>query len=151
MADDVGKFRAAHPGIEVIDAAIATMAPFPSLHANDFIVYIESKGVPPEVVEFVRGIAREMAWTYDNWQKAQRDGNPTRLIEDMIRNADGAEYAFTERFLRDYAKANNITLSSTRSDRPAWETLISPAVSVVEVKEDAARIEGNVCGVECLP
>lgn len=123
----VQKWRAAHPDIAITDDALETMAPFASLHANDFAVYMESKGYGAEAVEFVRGIAREMVWTYDNWQKAQRDGDPVKLLTDLLNAASfGKEYEFTAKFIRDYAAANNIQLTPVK-DRAAWEAIIPPA------------------------
>lgn len=118
------KWREAHPGISVTDDALETMAPFASLHANDFAVYCESKGIDATALEFIKGISREMVWAYDNWQKAQRDGDAAALLADMLNATSfGAEYEFTGRFIRDYAKANNIALAPTK-ERPAWEAII---------------------------
>lgn len=121
------KWREAHPGIEIVDEALETMAPFASLHANDFAVYMEGKGHGAEVVEFVKSTARELVWTYDNWQKAQRDGNPAALLTDMLNVvAIGPEHEMTRRFIRDYAAANNINLAPVR-ERAGWESIIPPA------------------------
>ncbi len=75
----------------------------------------------------MRSIAREMAWTYGNWQKAQRDGNPARLLDDMMNNADRApEYTFVRKFIADYAAANNIQLTPTK-EVAGWEAILPPA------------------------
>lgn len=124
MADPVRQWREAHPDIDVSDEGIKPMAPFPSLFANDFAAYLSSKGMGEEIISFVREISREIAWAYGMWAKAQRDGDPAKLLLDLLNNSrHGAEYAFTHRFLRDYAKANNIRLMDDK-DAPAWQTLL---------------------------
>jgi len=127
MADphEIAKWRRAHPIISVPDEGLATMAPFPSLYASDFAVYLEARGLPAEMVRFVVDLNRETIWVYDNWAKAQRDGDPKRMIEDMLNNVGavsggGGDYSLTKKFLTDYAKANGIVLSSDVDKAPKW-------------------------------
>lgn len=115
----VKKWREAYNNIEIADDALSTMAPFPSLFSNDFIVYLQSKGNPDNVVEFVRDMHREMVWVYGNWAKVQRDSDVRRLLGDMINGADGPDYEFTKKFILDYAKANNIALTLPTAE-PSW-------------------------------
>lgn len=117
----IQKWQEAHPGIAISDEALAVMAPFPSLYANDFITFVEGRGDDPRIVDFVRGIHREMVWAYGNWDKAQRDGDAARLLADLINGAKGGpEYEFVGRFLNDYAKANNISVPVAGGIEPSW-------------------------------
>lgn len=126
MADpqEIAKWRRAHQNIEVPDAGLMTMTPFPSLWAGDFKVYLAARpGVPPEFVQFVTDISREIAWVYDNWQKAQHDGDPKRLIEDMLNDASSqgeADYSPVRKFLRDFAQGHGIQLPGEQPERPSW-------------------------------
>jgi hypothetical protein len=119
----IKKWKAAHPGIEVTDEALATVSPFPSLFAGDLAVYLEAKGQAEEVVQLVRDLNREIIWAYGNWEKAQRDGNAEKLLVDILNSAKagGAEYGFVVKFLRDYAAANNIKVGPmVDKAKPAW-------------------------------
>jgi hypothetical protein len=121
--NQIKKWRLAHVGLEIPDEAIATVAPFPSLYANDLAVYLEAKGQPDEVVQLVRDLNREALWAYDNWKKCQDNSDPEKLLMDMINNArtGGAEYGFVTKFLRDYAAANNIKVGPLVDNaKPAW-------------------------------
>lgn len=133
MADftkDIAKWRLAHQWISVPDAGLATMAPFPSLYAGDFAVFLEASGQPKEFVRFIVDMKNEIAWVYDNWQKAQHDGDPKRLIEDMLNNTSAVgspqgggptpDYSMVKTFLRDYAKGHGIQLGSEDAGRPSW-------------------------------
>lgn len=121
MTTSIQKWKEAHPNITIGDGPLATMSPFPSLYANDFITLLQSRGDDPKIVEFVRDIHREMVWVYDNWTKAQRDGAAAKLLADLINAAKGGpEYDFVGRFLRDYAQANNIRLEVSAADDPSW-------------------------------
>jgi hypothetical protein len=128
VADDVKKWKFAHPDFEVDDEALRTMSPFPSLFANDFIAYMQSKGQHgEEVVTFVRDLHRELVWAYSMWAKAQQNADLSGLIADLINNSShGAEYQFTAKFLRDYARANNIKLPSDLANDKPWQN-IAPA------------------------
>lgn len=127
---EIAKWREAHQGIQISENALVTVAPFPSLYATDFAVYLQSKGFPAEMVQFVVDAQREVAWVYDNWAKAQRDGNPGKLLDDMLNNAtskgDGANYDAIRRFVADYAKANGIALSSDQANKPDWMNALGP-------------------------
>lgn len=116
----IQKWKEAHPEIAIESDALATMAPFPSLYASDFVAYLSSKGEAPNVIEFVRDIGRELVWAYDNWTKAQRDADAEKLLTDILRCADGPGYEFTAKFIRDYAKANNIRLGPLDQGQPGW-------------------------------
>jgi len=120
----IKKWKAAHPGIEITEEALGTVAPFPSLFAGDLAVYLEAKGQAEEVVQLVRDLNREIIWAYSNWEKAQRDSNAEKLLIDLINNAQagGADYSFVIKFLRDYAAANNIKVGPLMGDKvkPAW-------------------------------
>lgn len=125
MADpqEIAKWRRAHQGISVPDEGLRTVAPFPSLYAGDFAVFLEASGGAPQTVSFVVGLNREVAWVYDNWAKAQHDGNPQHLIEDMLNAATSsgeADYSLVRKFLRDYAKANGIVLAGEQPEQPSW-------------------------------
>lgn len=123
MSDDgtqIKKWRLAYPEIDVTEEGLATMAPFPSLFANDLLVYLASKGLDKDALEFVRDMHREMVWVYGNWAKAQRDNNPKLLMLDLLNNATGAEYDATRKFLMDYAKANNIEVAANEKGAPMW-------------------------------
>lgn len=120
MTAQTQKWREAHSEIGIDDAPLETMAPFPSLYANDFIAMVEARGDDHQIVDFVRGIHREMVWVYGNWAKAQRDGDAARLLTDLLNNATGSEFDLTRKFLTDYAKANNIRVDSTPDSEPAW-------------------------------
>ena len=125
MADDVRKWKEAHPDLEIENDALKTMSPFPSLFANDFIAYMQSKGDHgDEVISFVRDLSRELVWAYSMWSKMQRDADQSLLISDLINNAShGAEYQFTAKFLRDYARANNIQLPSEIANDKPWQNI----------------------------
>lgn len=122
MTDQVKKWRLAHMGIGITDEALETMAPFPSLFANDLAVYLEAKGQDQDVVQLVRDLNRELIWAYSNWEKAQRDGDAERLLMDILNSAQGGgEYGFTVKFLQDYARANNIKVGAVVDKaKPAW-------------------------------
>lgn len=122
MSTNVAKWRVAHPDIEINDNALETMA-FPSLFANDFIAYLSSKGESDEVITFVRDLSREIVWVYGMLAKAQHDAIPRKLLENMLENSRGPGYEFTHKFLNDYAKANNIGLTSGGDDTPAWQKI----------------------------
>lgn len=134
----IQKWKEAHPSIAINDDALRTVQPFPSLYANDFIALLQSRGDDPKVVEFVRDISRETAWAYGNWEKAQRDGDASKLLADILNAArGGSEYDFVGRFLRDYAKANNIELGNTQTTDPSWFTDVKEAAELAEMKEAA--------------
>lgn len=110
---DVVKWRDAHRNIEIHNEALATMAPFASLYAGDFVTFLEAKGADQTVTSFLRSIAAELAWTYDNWAKAQHAGDAQKLLNDMINNCSGGNastYAPIRKFIIDYAGANGIAL-----------------------------------------
>ena len=139
---EIAKWRRAHQGISVPDEGLQTVAPFPSLYAKDFAVYLEASGQPREFVRFVEDLNRETIWVYDNWQKAQHDGNPKLLLVDMLNNttpvggAQGGgpppDYSMVRKFLRDYAKAHGIALGSEEPERPSWMSAFGPAGAVRE-------------------
>src|SRR5689334_12323170 len=117
------KWREAHSGIDIDEQALASAGPFPSLFVNDFAAYLDGKGSEREVVTFVKDMARETAWAYGNWQKALRDSDRGKLLADMLNAAsavgDAAQpYAFVQRFIRDYAAANGIVLTTPAA---TWE------------------------------
>jgi hypothetical protein len=127
------KWKEAHSGIEVGDDSLAVMAPFPSLYANAFITLLESRGDDPQIVEFIRGIHREMVWAYDNWAKVQRDSNPALLLLDLLNNASGGPpYDFVAKFISDYAKANNISLRVGNGLEPAWFAVMKKAEDLTD-------------------
>jgi len=115
----------AHQNLEVPDTALATMAPFASLYAVDFITYLESKAVDPAAADFLRSLLRELVWAYDNWAKAQHEGDPRRLLEDMLNSASGpgeteGHYGPIKKFITDYAAANGIVLKMPGVAQPVW-------------------------------
>lgn len=139
MADirELAKWRAAHQGISIPDIALETVAPFPSLYAGDFAVYLEASGGATDMVQFVRDMSREMAWTYDNWAKAQRDADTAKLIDNMLSNCSGegggGDYSITRKFIQDYARANGIALSSDPTpQRPSWMDSVRGTGTVTE-------------------
>ena len=129
---EISRWREAHHHIEITDEALSSMAPFPSLFANEMVAYLQGKAASTEIVEFVRDLSREIVWVYCNWQKAQRDADPAKLLTDLLNNArNGAEYDFTTRFLRDYARANNIALpNQDTAGSPSWLSGVQSTVSV---------------------
>lgn len=120
---EVAKWRLAHPNLSIADAALATVAPFPSLYAGDFAVYLEARGAEPQVVSFVTEIRKEIAWTYDNWKKAQRDGQPAKMIEAMLNdlNVEAGGSVSPKTFIRDWARAHGIELGNeAKAADPSW-------------------------------
>lgn len=121
----IAKWHEAHPDLHVPDIGLETMAPFASLHAIDFITYIETQLQGSPIPQYCRALLRELVWAYDGWTKAQHDADPGRLIDDMINNcnAGGAEaapfYAPVRKFLADYAGANGIKLR-TDAQPASW-------------------------------
>lgn len=125
----VADWRKAHPNLEIPEAALVTVGPFPSLRANDFVAYLQGRDRDGDetLAAYVRDLGRETAWAYDGWKKAQRDGDPAALVLDMINNASAVgeaatQYDFVRRFLRDYAAANGINLGSSKGAEtdPIW-------------------------------
>ena len=129
----VQKWRTAYPEIQIPEDALKVAGPWPSLFANDFIVMLESRGDMSEVVQFVKDMTREMAWAYGNWQKALRDSDPGKMMLDLMNNARMPEYAFTLKFLTDYAKANGIPLGKGNGHAASWETLLADFAAETEV------------------
>lgn len=144
MADpqEIAKWRRAHQGIEVPDIGLQTMAPFASLYASDFAVYLEASGQPKEFVKFVRDLSKEIAWAYDNWQKAQHDGNPKLIIESLLNEcvpvgapANGGpapDYSFMRKFLRDWARSHGIILSGEDDGKPSWMQALAKQGGIAE-------------------
>ena len=124
MLAQVQKWREAHPDIQIPEEALKVAGPWPSLFANDFVVMLESRGTMPEIAQFVKDMAREMAWTYGAWDKALHDSDPGKLMIDLMNNAKMPDYAFTLKFLSDYAKANNIPIGK-QSGYASWENLLT--------------------------
>src|SRR4029077_8175112 len=118
----VAKWKEAHPDIVFSDDALKPMVPFPSLAINDYVHYLESRGLGEDVRSFVKDVARELAWTYDNWSKAQRDNDGVRLMDDIVRNIPKGEpfSDFLLRFISDYRAANNLNWANPY-DQKAWE------------------------------
>ena len=156
---ELAKWRQAHQNplgqnIDVPEAALATVAPFPSLYASDFCVFLEASRVSPQVVDFVRSISREIAWVYNNWAKAQRDGDPSRLIGDMLNNAtsvSGAggiqvDYSQVRKFLLDYAAANGISLKGDAL-LPVWLEALGGDVTEVPAQPSRADAIATTTGV----
>lgn len=135
MTNQIRKWRDAHREIEIADDALATASPFPSLFASDAIVYLQSKGMPEDALQLVRDLYREIVWTYDNWSKTQRDSGAAALLSDIINSASGGkEYEFVSKFLRDYARANNISIVSRQDAQvPAWVGEVGSVPSANEV------------------
>lgn len=124
MSVNVAKWRVAHPDIVIHDAALETMAPFPSLFATDFVAYLDSKGEHgKEVITFVRDLGRELVWVYGMLVKAQHDGDPGKFLDAILATASGPGYEFTRKFLRDYAGANNVALPSGEGEGPSWQNI----------------------------
>lgn len=133
MNDQIKQWRLAHSEIDVPDAGLQTMAPFPSLYASDFLVYLESQNTAPEVARFVRDIAREMEWVYGCWQKAQHDGDPKRFMASLLNGVNGggeanAYYEPIRKYLVDYASANGINTTTDQGSSPWLEALGKPVI-----------------------
>lgn len=149
MMEQVNRWRTAYGprppekpfGIVMEESLLMTAGlPFASLFANDFLVWLENKGTMPEVIEFVRDIHREMVWAYDNWAKAQHQGDATRLMIDLMNTARGGGsppgarpdqdgsaqsatfYSPIQKFLRDYADANGLLPKG--KDSNSWMALL---------------------------
>src|SRR4029078_2162722 len=84
--------------------------PFPSLSASDYLVFLESKGVDPEIVRFVRDMQRELIWVYDNWKRADLQARPAELLNNLLAsfNSTNPEYSALCTMVRDYRKSHNI-------------------------------------------
>ena len=146
---EIAKWRLAHQNplgqnIYVPEEALASVAPFPSLYATDFVVYLEGKGIDAQVVQYVRDLARETLWAYDNWAKAQRDADTGTLVGDMLNNCtkEDSFYAPIRKFLVDYARANGIKMSMDAPDLPMWmagATEVAAPVPVANGASDADR------------
>jgi hypothetical protein len=118
----IEKWREAHPGVIFPDNALQTMLPFPSLAINDYIHFVESRGDGADVVSFLKGVARELTWLYDNWAKEQFNKDGIKLMDDLVRNVPRGE-AYSDqffRFIRDYRDAHNLNWADPK-DQSAWE------------------------------
>lgn len=129
----IKKWRAAYPEIEVNENALANWTDCASLYGNDYVVYLEQKG--NEAAPFIRSMLNELVWTYGNWQKAQRDGNPGKLLGDAFNAAQGgpSEYDLVRRFLLDYARANNIALAKVKQPGEGFDFESLPMGEVTDV------------------
>lgn len=118
----IDKWREAHPEIAFPDDALQTMLPFPSLAINDYIHFVESRGDGADVVSFIKGVARELTWLYDNWAKEQFNRDGVKLMDDLMRNVPkGEAYSdFLFRFIRDYRDAHNLNWADPKK-QSAWE------------------------------
>lgn len=122
--DRITKWRQAHPEIAIDHEVLASLDhSCPSLSVTDFCLFLESSGVSQDVISYIRDLGIECRWAYDNWTKAQRDNDPGKLMLDQVNNCDGPEYVFTSKFLRDYAKANNIHIPSPSDETTRQEWL----------------------------
>ena len=144
---EVAKWRIAHPNLSIGDDALATVAPFPSLYAGDFAVFLEARGAEPQVVSFVTDIRRELAWVYDNWKKAQRDGQPAKIIEAMLNdlNVEAGGSVSPKTFIRDWARAHGIELNEAKAPAdPAWFGAMGqqPAAAQMTVAEPPPQLTG---------
>jgi hypothetical protein len=136
----VAKWREAHPDIAIEDAPLHTMAPFPSLAIVDFIVYQESRGADADVISFLKDVAREISWVYDNWTKEQRDRDGVKLMDDLVRNIPKGEpfSDFLFRFIRDYRDGNNLNWKQP-ADQHAWEDAM---------RRPPPRVDGGIGGAD---
>jgi hypothetical protein len=118
----IEKWREAHPTLTFPDHALKTMLPFPSLAINDYIHFLESRGVGADVVSFVKDIGREIVWVYDNWKKEQHTRDGVKLLDDLVRNVPKGELYSDQffRFIRDYRDAHNLNWAKP-ADQHAWE------------------------------
>lgn len=132
----VAMWRKAHQNIEVPEAALVTAGPFPSLYANDFCVYLQSRGAEEQIATYVRDLGREIAWVYGNWQQASRNADRGALLADMMVNASAVgeaahQYDFVRRFIQDYAAANGIRLPNLGSEPSTpWMDILPPGTDM---------------------
>ena len=106
-ANEAAAWKKVHPHFYISEAALASLEGFPSLTVTVYYAYLESSG--NEAAEYVKKLGRECSWAYGMWAKAQRDADKNLLLQDIYNNAaHGSGYAFTRKFLTDYAKANNL-------------------------------------------
>lgn len=133
-ADQIKKWRVAHPDLTASDEALAGMPDCASLYANDFIAALEARG--NDAVPFLRALLREIVWTYGNWQKAQRDGKPELFAADILNAARGGpDYEFTRKFIADYMRANNIPDVTKKADgSPDFDAMLAGFDTASEVK-----------------
>jgi hypothetical protein len=112
-SSELRKWREAHGGIDIPDAAIAALGSFPSLYANDLADKLANTN--EHLAAFVRALMQECSWAYDGWTKAKRDADAKGLLADIYTAAGGSgegdpqnQFSFVRRFLVDYALANNL-------------------------------------------
>ena len=121
MLSQAQKWREAHPSLFVVDEALKQAGPFPSLSASDYLVFLESKGVDPEIVRFVKDMQRELIWVYDNWKRADLQAKPADLLNDLLAsfNSTIPEYSALCNMVRDYRKSHNID-PDPAENLPEW-------------------------------
>ena len=143
---ELRKWRDAHAGIDIPDAAIAALGSFPSLYANDLADKLATSS--PDISEFIRALYRECSWTYDGWTKSKRDADAVKLLTDLYTAAGGTgegdpqnQFAFVRRFLADYAAANNLPnpAAATKPQDDWSERLGLAPLGTVEVSAPAGN------------
>lgn len=141
----VEKWRIAHEGIRFPDEGLQTMLPFPSLAINDYVHYLESRGAGADVVSFVKDVARELVWLYDNWAKEQFNQEGVKLMDDLIRNIPkgdpNADFLF--RWIRDYRAAHNLNWPDLKA-QSAWEEAMRKPVETVGMNGGGGLVGGDL-------
>jgi hypothetical protein len=121
LPEYVRNWRKAWPTLQCNDAVLEQAGPFPSLAVMDYIHYLESKGVDAETRRFVKDLAREVFWVYDNWVKAQRDANANELLDNVVASFGPTipEYSAFCRMIQDYRASHNL-LPPGEDTTPQW-------------------------------
>ena len=99
--DTLRAWRRAHPELYVSDDALAAFEDFPSLRANDVVPAAGDFG------KFIKDLRGECEWAYHLAQKAQSQSRASELVTSMLNEVQNSDPQIAK-FLRDYAKANNI-------------------------------------------
>jgi hypothetical protein len=102
---------------------LSTAGPWPSLQISDFLVYArESSDYPKEVIRFMEDAAEELNFAYDGWARAAHQSDTKAMMNDLFMNTAGSDaYAFTRKFLQDYARDRGLLLDDRKDEElPPW-------------------------------
>ncbi len=123
-AEKVAAWKKAHPTLLIEEDVLATAGPWPSLQISDFLVYARnSDHYPKEVIKFMEEAAQELTFAYEGWARAVHQSDTRWLMADLFQNTAGSDaYAFTRKFLQDYARDRGLLLDvkQEEEDLPPW-------------------------------